>query len=151
ELTNRIDKLKKDIEASVTQLNTWETELAKLKNRVMEKDIKVDGRAQKLEERHQLRNKYKVLADYQKLTKQQEQIAVSLKEKEILFKQAEKLYQQYEASWLQNQAVILASHLHDGDACPVCGSMSHPQKAVTGKNDISQETLEAEKNNVSKI
>ena len=31
--------------------------------------------------------------------------------------------------WRQAQAAILARHVHDGDACPVCGSTAHPALA----------------------
>ncbi len=31
--------------------------------------------------------------------------------------------------WRQAQAAILARHLHDGEACPVCGSAAHPARA----------------------
>jgi len=34
-----------------------------------------------------------------------------------------------DARWRQAQAAILARHLHEGDACPVCGSATHPAPA----------------------
>jgi len=34
-----------------------------------------------------------------------------------------------DARWRQAQAAILARHLHDGEACPVCGSSAHPARA----------------------
>jgi len=37
---------------------------------------------------------------------------------------------QLEQLWLEGQASELASHLHDGIPCPVCGSEAHPHKAV---------------------
>ncbi|KGP93293.1 hypothetical protein N780_12125 [Pontibacillus chungwhensis BH030062] len=48
---------------------------------------------------------------------------------------------QLEQSKQQNQAVVLANHLHDGEACPVCGSMDHPDKAYTKKDPISDEEI----------
>ncbi|QSS98395.1 hypothetical protein IMZ31_09710 [Pontibacillus sp. ALD_SL1] len=49
---------------------------------------------------------------------------------------------QLEQSKQQNQAVVLANHLHDGEACPVCGSMEHPDKAYTKQNPISDEEID---------
>jgi len=48
-----------------------------------------------------------------------------------VFTQAELRYANLETSWIEGQASILASHLHDGEACPVCGSIEHPYKAAT--------------------
>lgn len=42
---------------------------------------------------------------------------------------AKKLYNELQQKWLQGQAAILASHLQDGEACPVCGSTEHPNKS----------------------
>lgn len=48
---------------------------------------------------------------------------------------------QLEQSKQQNQAVVLANHLHDGEACPVCGSKEHPAKAYTQNDPISDEEI----------
>ncbi|GAB3961451.1 hypothetical protein GCM10027614_84670 [Micromonospora vulcania] len=36
----------------------------------------------------------------------------------------------------KEQAATIAAHLHDGDACPVCGSESHPVLAKFGETAI---------------
>ncbi len=41
----------------------------------------------------------------------------------------------------RTEAGILASRLVDGEPCPVCGSVNHPQKAVV-ETEITKETLE---------
>lgn len=38
---------------------------------------------------------------------------------------------QMQSAWEKEQAAILASHLADGAACPVCGSRCHPAKAAS--------------------
>src|SRR5690625_7911913 len=55
------------------------------------------------------------------------------------------MYDKLESSWLENQAVLLAVHLHDGSPCPVCGSHEHPHKATAKENDITKERLDKEK------
>ena len=37
-------------------------------------------------------------------------------------------YMSLEQAWFNNQARVLAAHLHEGEACPVCGSVEHPNK-----------------------
>ena len=56
-------------------------------------------------------------------------------------KDYERCYRQF----IEEQAVILAHELKDGCPCPVCGSTSHPLKAEFSSAKISQQTLEASK------
>ena len=43
--------------------------------------------------------------------------------------------------FLRHQAGVLAKHLVVGEECPVCGSKSHPQKAVLMEGALSQDEL----------
>lgn len=44
---------------------------------------------------------------------------------------AKLLVEELETKWLHGQAANLANQLHDGEACPVCGSESHPNPAAS--------------------
>ncbi|MDI3489150.1 MAG: repair protein SbcC/Rad50 [Thauera sp.] len=48
-----------------------------------------------------------------------------------------------DAGWRQAQAAILAAHLHDGEACPVCGSAAHPSPARHEGELPTEQTLQA--------
>ncbi|KAI5915188.1 AAA family ATPase [Thauera sp. 2A1] len=48
-----------------------------------------------------------------------------------------------DARWRQAQAAILARHLHDGDACPVCGSAEHPAPARYDGELPTEQALQA--------
>ncbi|MGY5453157.1 SbcC/MukB-like Walker B domain-containing protein [Agarivorans sp. MS3-6] len=53
---------------------------------------------------------------------------------------------QIQLSWHQGQAAIMAQRLHAGDACPVCGSIEHPQLAqslqqLPTESDVEQARL----------
>ncbi|MDQ6418302.1 SMC family ATPase [Paenibacillus sp. LHD-117] len=50
-----------------------------------------------------------------------------------------------ERRWIEGQAGLLAVHLHDGEACPVCGSEAHPLKAGMPEDMPSKEELELAK------
>lgn len=56
-----------------------------------------------------------------------------------------------ERRWIEGQAGLLAVHLHDGDACPVCGSEAHPAKAVMPKDMPSKEALDAAKEQLAAV
>jgi DNA repair protein SbcC/Rad50 len=56
------------------------------------------------------------------------------------------LVEELENRWMQGQATILASKLHEGDACPVCGSCQHPALATETNHSVpTEEDLKAAK------
>ncbi|MFC5529386.1 AAA family ATPase [Cohnella yongneupensis] len=57
--------------------------------------------------------------------------------------QARRRHDEQEALWVEGQAGLLALHLHDGLACPVCGSEEHPHKAPAAVNIPSREQIQA--------
>lgn len=59
-----------------------------------------------------------------------------------LSEQAERACADAESRWLEGQAGWLAGHLHDGEACPVCGSVDHPRKAAAVAELPAREELE---------
>ncbi|AXH99513.1 SMC family ATPase [Sporosarcina sp. PTS2304] len=55
-------------------------------------------------------------------------------------------YEKLESLWLSNQAELLASSLHAGEACPVCGSQEHPAKAVqTNEQQVTKREVDEAK------
>jgi DNA repair protein SbcC/Rad50 len=57
-----------------------------------------------------------------------------------------------EQKWLHSQAAILASQLHDGAACPVCGSSEHPSPAISENGSVpTQNDIKAAKMDVNKL
>lgn len=54
-------------------------------------------------------------------------------------------YEQLSAEWLMSEAATLAHALQEGDACPVCGSHDHPNKAHEVTTKVSKAQLDEEK------
>lgn len=71
--------------------------------------------------------------------KKQAQVEKTTREKFLRLEQENQLL---EKEWVEGQAALLAVHLIEGKACPVCGSENHPQKAASGENPVTQEALE---------
>lgn len=63
---------------------------------------------------------------------------------------ADKMYMKHYDLFLSAQSGILASNLLEGEACPVCGSLEHPNKAKFTENVLSKEELDIEKENNEK-
>jgi len=60
-------------------------------------------------------------------------------------KDAKNLVEHLEQRWLHGQASILARELHDGEACPVCGSEQHPDPAFSTVEIPNEDDLKAAK------
>lgn len=56
-----------------------------------------------------------------------------------------------ERRWIEGQAGLLSIHLHEGDACPVCGSEAHPAKAAMPEDMPSKEALDAAKEQLAAV
>ena len=66
------------------------------------------------------------------------------------FKRLRDIYEEMEQAFRDGQAGILAATLTDGEKCPVCGSIAHPDKAKLTDEIPSEEKLNQAKDNVSK-
>ncbi len=62
-------------------------------------------------------------------------------EKRELYDGLQHTYMNIERSYYDGQAGILAARLKEGQPCPVCGSINHPDKAVLSKNVPDKEML----------
>src|SRR5690625_544054 len=92
-----------------------------------------------------MREQMRLLNDYQESSKELATLKLDYKKAYQSLTELQKQYDEKEQQWLNNQAGILASHLHAGDVCPVCGSTEHPQKAMADKQTIGREQLETYK------
>ncbi len=135
ESKTKIELEKEELEKLIENIATFENiDSNKLK---LETKVKENNEALKNIENHiqSIRNIEDENISYEKeLTnyKKQRDIYLSLQEKQI----------SYEKAFLDNQAGILANTLKDGEKCPVCGSTTHPQKAVCPENAPTKEEIE---------
>lgn len=70
--------------------------------------------------------------------------------KDAEFKRLNLLYEMMEQAFRDGQAGILAAKLSEGDACPVCGSRSHPSPARLLDDVPTEKELNAAKKNANK-
>src|SRR5690625_146840 len=128
----QVDKSLKDKHISTEsidqQIKTLDEDVAKLPD-IQEKLIK-------------MREQAVVLKDYIALAEKQTKLDDALNKTEHSFQQIKSKYIAVEKVWLHNQASVLAAHLHDGEACPVCGSREHPKKATDEEPEVTRDQLE---------
>lgn len=121
--------------AQLEGLERRELELDRQKERLAERDTRLTSL------REGLRN-WNILKDQQDKAKKAYGTAM---EKAVSLRTQ---YLQWERAFLDGQAGYLASFLKEGEPCPVCGSVHHPQPAVLQEEVLSRQELERRKQEV---
>ncbi len=117
------------------QLKYSGEELIKLVNRIE----KADNRSSVLETLVKGIEAASVLSDT--LKKQQDELAPALAEAEML----EAEHSRMVSAYMKEQAGILADSLIEGEPCPVCGSVDHPEPAELSKDAPTADEIEKKK------
>ncbi|MFD2629927.1 AAA family ATPase [Oceanobacillus kapialis] len=148
-------KLQRLHQQGKTTYAEWKQAKEKLdeqKSRAEQLDQKIktlDEQVEKLPDKQQqlgeMREQLKLLMDYLKRKHHAAKLKAETKQQKQGVEDKKAFYLKLEESWINNQATLLASHLHDGEACPVCGSLEHPQKATSTENTVSKEQMEKAK------
>ncbi|WP_226034781.1 AAA family ATPase [Aquibacillus saliphilus] len=148
-----------------TNVNQLEEQLKSLENQIkLEKDSKVkrnqiikslESSVNQLPTSQQrltdMREKYKQVDEYIKLRDTHSEIEKELTTKKGTFNSARDKYTKIEAAWINGQASILATHLHNGQPCPVCGSKEHPNKVSKHEGTPTKEDLELAKTKMNEV
>jgi exonuclease SbcC len=143
----RVVRLAADAENLSKQSNDVQGELELQQNErtatavaVKELEVNVLLLPEKTEKVTLLRQQATSIQEYLKLQQKLTEWQVEEKEHNKCFEVANGAYSVVEERFIEGQAGWLASHLHDGDLCPVCGSVDHPKKAtVTGDIPTKEE------------
>ncbi|WP_117148806.1 AAA family ATPase [Paraliobacillus zengyii] len=84
------------------------------------------------------------LTDLEALRKDYKQVKNSYLNINQQIKDQRQRLQEMEKKQQIHHASVLANNLHDGEACPVCGSQDHPSKATNKATIISEEAYNKE-------
>lgn len=136
ELNQKHSKLIKRMERdqdNVNRLSSLQLKLEKMDSLVKE----TNQRRLAIHELSELYDQGKNVQDYHY------ELSQVYQKKDLQYK---KLYQQYldeDENYKRQQAGILAKDLQEGEPCPVCGSIHHPQLAKLSSQVLSSNELEA--------
>lgn len=158
-VVKEIDEKKQHIEILSREQKHKDDELKKVQAEIKDKSVKAEEYNKKIktidqavgqlpdkqQQLNEMREKARVVIKYIDLRDKQTALKKDLILKQTAYEQMKSTYSEMERAWLNNQASILASHLHNGEACPVCGSKTHPEKATTEDGVVTKEQLEASK------
>ncbi|MBF2675121.1 SMC family ATPase [Listeria marthii] len=141
EATNHLEKVVGSEQEIIAEMQMMEAKLAEVNQAELANLEAINERTTietSIEKNQELVNKRVKMAGWDKQKQVEEQtLAELLTEKTEI----ETTIKREELKRQQEQAATLALHLHDGDACPVCGSVSHPELAEFGES-ANLETLE---------
>lgn len=137
---------KKDEEIKLLKINKDKREkelkdIGELQLRKVNLDNEVENKTKLINE---ARDAFKTIDSYEKLKIEHSKVKSKYVKQEEIFKKIKHEYEHMEDVYRKEQAGILADTLRDGEACPVCGSLEHPNKAV--KDNVNIPTEEELKN-----
>ena len=89
-----------------------------------------------------LKNLLQALKQYREVQLEVSQLRLSEKEAQTEYEEAQSRYATLYQSFFEHQAGLLAKDLNEGTACPVCGSIHHPQKAKFYNDSITAEMVD---------
>ncbi|OXM13291.1 AAA family ATPase [Paenibacillus herberti] len=141
-LASEAEILSKQCKDAQDELEARQSERLATAAGVKELEAKAAYLPEKTEKLTVLRQQVGVILEYLNLVKKSMKEREEEREHGKAFGQADRAYTEVEDRWIEGQAGLLAIHLHDGDSCPVCGSVDHPKKAAATGDIPTKEELE---------
>lgn len=149
EVEGKLKKIKKELDILVSKeelLQKQRKEIEVIIQSMKERLKQLDGIREMLlenkDKRRDLQSILEKMNDYFEVSnRRMRQKADADAKKKLLdntlrrFEDAKGLVEELENKWLINQSYILASSLNSGEACPVCGSVHHPNPATNRNHE----------------
>ena len=132
ELEEKLKQQAKDLESAGALYQEREALSKKEEPKIQEQILRLQEILPKLKQVHSLKKQYQ---------KSEQDMQDCMKKCQETSQRYERLYQKY----FEEQAGILARELQEGEPCPVCGSCSHPKKAVLSGDAPQKEQVERAK------
>ena len=148
--TEKLGLLSDEKEQKAGVLSELKSELDGLKNvgvSIEEYKNKLEKLDESINELNELKKEY---IKYNRGQQELEELTDKYIEDNNEFKRLRDIYEEMEQAFRDGQAGILAATLTDGEKCPVCGSLAHPDKAKLTDEIPSEEKLNQAKDNASK-
>ena len=148
--TEKLSLLSDEKEQKAGVLSELKSELDGLKNvgvSIEEYKNKLEKLDKSINELNELKIEY---IKYNRGQQELEELTDKYIEDNNEFKRLRDIYEEMEQAFRDGQAGILAATLTDGEKCPVCGSIAHPDKAKLTDEIPSEEKLNQAKENASK-
>lgn len=150
-------ELRKDLENNRLSLETIKQNITESKQlletlkEIETEKTKLQSDIEKLEtERQNYREIYSMIKNYTVILEEYNTTKQDYNKAAALYTEKEQKYVKMERAFFDEQAGILASQLKQGQKCPVCGSLEHPQIAALTQKAPSREELEKFRKQIEK-
>src|SRR5699024_6326940 len=145
-IVKEVKILKTEIEHEEKNMHELNENLNNSKNSYQKKEDLLEQIIKKIPEKQQLKlelqNDWKKLHQYEEASRRLETMKVEYKKNKETYDEVYKNYEKEENKWLNNEAAVLANKLEEGEACKVCGSTTHPDKAIKQADVLDENELE---------
>ncbi|MDQ0352054.1 exonuclease SbcC [Alkalibacillus filiformis] len=142
-LAEKLSQSDKALKQSKENLQKLQVKKDENQKQINEYEGSLQSLHSKQQQLHEEREKYRLFKNYIDLLNAKESLVQKLQHYGEVFETKKKDQEQLEQQWIESQAAILAHQLHDGEACPVCGSLEHPNKQMNTSEAPSKHQLEA--------
>lgn len=146
-----IQKEKPKLEKKKRKIEKLKETISKRQKRIQKGDQRLLSFQEVSEQLRLAREKANHVLTFKDLVKKAEGLRKDYNENKRLYEKEKKAYEEIEQQWLSNQAAVLATHLHEGEACPVCGSTHHPRKSTKRRGIVTREQLNEKRQSVQTI
>ena len=141
-LNKTVETMKESLERGENEIKEKQTKRAELRKEILSLNDAVKHINDEKEKLTLMREQAKTVKLYKDKLSDKKQSLEELQTVKKEYDQLKNIYDNKEEAWLRGQASILANHLHDGEACPVCGSIEHPHKAHTNEQIPTRDELD---------
>ena len=156
-LISQLENLRLSLENSGKKLESLLALQAELEQREQQIKTKTESKSQLLIEAentgNNITNNEKLFSDFKNLKElmhsykvqamQFRKLKEEYQEKEAICISAQQLYNEEEQKYSRELAGIIAEKLEANQPCPVCGSRSHPHKALKSESTLTAEQIKA--------
>lgn len=154
EIRGQQEKAEETLAGLTEQERAWKEMLGKLQEEL--RPLK-NAESEEMEYRHRAERQKQVLEDFlehekrwkgyeKKRKKQQENYGAAVEE----WKRLQNAFYELEQRFFDAQAGMLAEHLKEGEKCPVCGALHHPEPAALAGEVPEKRELDEKKQELSK-
>ncbi|ARJ38070.1 hypothetical protein SporoP8_03670 [Sporosarcina ureae] len=145
-LNNTVDRVEKSLLVNQQAAKRQKESITVQRNEMIELETSLEGYEQLVDQLSSCKAVAKQVATYKQQLIQRQEFETDFNIANQQIEHYTAVYQDLENRWINNQAVALAASLHDGESCPVCGSIDHPAKAEVAESEhVSKQQLDTAK------